>query len=64
MIIQAPRQTILRCDAIRCGDIEELHPLTEIEARLWMGRKENGWTTTKRQKHYCKRCSVVERKAA
>ena len=64
MIIPAPRETILRCDAMRCGDIEELSPCTVIEARLWMGREENGWTTTNGQKHYCKRCSVVERRAA
>ena len=62
MIIQAPRQTILRCDAARCGDIEELHPCTEIEARLWMAK--NDWRSTTSNKHFCAACCVVRREAA
>ena len=62
MIIQAPRETMLRCDAVRCGDVERLHPVTEIEARLWMSR--HGWQTTVGQKHYCAACSAVKEKAA
>ena len=62
MIIQAPRETILRCDAIRCGDVERLHPISEIEVRLWMSR--NDWQTTTGQKHYCAACSAVKARAA
>jgi hypothetical protein len=62
MIIQAPRQTILRCDAVRCGDVEELSPCTEIEARLWGVR--NGWKWISAATHFCDRCSVPVKVAA
>lgn len=62
MIIQAPRQTILRCDAPRCGDIAEIYPITEIEARLWMSK--NGWRSTNGNKHFCDRCSKPVAKEA
>ena len=62
MIIQAPRETLLRCDAVRCGDVERFPKITEIEARLWMSR--HGWQTTTGQKHFCAACCSVTEKAA
>ena len=62
MIIQAPRETLLRCDAVRCGDVERLHPVSEVEARLWMSR--HGWQTTTGQKHFCAACCAVKSEAA
>lgn len=62
VIIQAPRETILRCDAPRCGNVDRLHPVTEIEARLWMSRER--WQTTAGQKHFCAACCAVKEKAA
>lgn len=62
MIIQAPRETLLRCDAVRCGDVERLHPVSEVEARLWMAKW--GWQTTTSQKHFCAACCAVKSEAA
>lgn len=55
MIIQAPRETLLRCDSVRCGDVERFPKITEIEARLWMAKW--GWQTTTSQKHFWRRAA-------